>query len=170
MENSEKLRIASRYKALLQAEDFLITGTLALKLMGFNIKSVKDLDIILVKPKRSTLDILQTLEDLDPPKNLLNYPVVKMVDKQVFRFMHGDLSIDVFIKDNYFKDTLQTGDGIKIAPLNHIVEAKKSMRRPKDVFQLLALRSTILNDTELQSYLGVGFQNTIIDTTLPFMS
>jgi hypothetical protein len=43
------------------------------------------------------------------------------------------------------------------------------MRRPKDVFQLLALRSTILNDTELQSYLGVGFQNTIIDTTLPFI-
>ena len=168
MENSEKLRIASRYKALLQAEDFLITGTLALKLMGFNIKSVKDLDIILVKPKRSTLDILQTLENLYPPRNPSPYPV-PMEAKQVFRFMHGDLSIDVFIKDNYFKDTLQTGDGIKIAPLNHIMEAKKSMRRPKDVFQLLALRSTILNDTELQSYLGVGFQNTIIDTTLPFI-
>ena len=168
MENNEKLRIASLCKALLQAEDFLITGTLALKLMGFNIKSVKDLDIILVKPKRSTLDILQTLENLYPPRNPSPYPV-PMEAKQVFRFMHGDLSIDVFIKDNYFKDTLQTGDGIKIAPLNHIVEAKKSMRRPKDVFQLLALRSTILNDTELQSYLGVGFQNTIIDTTLPFI-
>lgn len=168
MENNEKLRIASLCKVLLQAEDFLITGTLALKLMGFNIKSVKDLDIILVKPKRSTLDILQTLENLYPPRNPSTYPV-PMEAKQVFRFRHGDLSIDVFIKDNYFKDTLQTGDGIKIAPLNHIVEAKKSIRRPKDVFQLLALRSTILNDTELQSYLGVGFQNTIIDTTLPFI-
>jgi hypothetical protein len=168
MENSEKLRIASLCKVLLQAEDFLITGTLALKLMGFNIKSVKDLDIILVKPKRSTLDILQTLENLYPPRNPSPY-LVSMEAKQVFRFMHDGLSIDVFIKDSNFKDALQTGDGIKIAPLNHIVEAKKSMRRPKDVFQLLALRSTILNDTELQSYLGVGFQNTIIDTTLPFI-
>jgi hypothetical protein len=168
MENSEKLRIASHFKTVLQAEDFLITGTLALKLMGFNIKSVKDLDIILVKPKSSTLDVLQALEISNPPRNPSTYPV-PIEAKQVFRFMHDGLSIDVFIKDINFKDALQTGDGIKIAPLNHIVEAKKSMRRPKDMVQLLALRGTIISDTEFQSYVGnVLHLNPKIDDNLPF--
>jgi hypothetical protein len=83
--------------------------------------------------------------------------------------MHDGLSIDVFIKDINFKDALQTGDGIKIAPLNHIVEAKKSMRRPKDMVQLLALRGTIISDTEFQSYVGnILHLNPKIDDNLPF--
>lgn len=153
MEESKDLRIASHFKTILQAEDFLITGTHALKLMGFNIKQVKDLDIILVKPKSSTIDVLQALEVSNPPKNLSTYPV-PLEGKMLFRFMHEGVSIDVFIRNEGFKYALQTKSGISIAPLDHIISAKKSMRRPKDMVQLLALRNTIISSSEFSSYVG----------------
>jgi hypothetical protein len=146
----DKLKIAHHFKLVLPAEDFILTGTFALQKLGFDVK-VKDLDIILVNPKQSTLEILETLETANPPKNLLNYPT-PLECKPIFRFIYEGVEIDVFIHKNVTVTGIQTECGLKLAPLNHIVNAKKSLGRPKDMIQLLKLSKEIITNDEFNSY------------------
>lgn len=146
----DKLKIAHHFKLVLPAEDFLLTGTFALQKMGFNIRS-KDLDIILVNPKQSTLELLESLEKANPPKNLLDYPT-PLENKGIFRFIHDGVEVDVFIHRKLTVTETQTQCGLKLAPLNHIVKAKKDLGRPKDMVQLLKLSNDIITDNEFNSY------------------
>jgi hypothetical protein len=146
----DKLKIAHHFKLVLPAEDFILTGTFALQKLGFDVK-VKDLDIILVNPKQSTLETLAALEKANPPKNLLDYPT-PLENKKIFRFIYEGVEIDVFIHKNLTVTGIQTECGLKLAPLNHIVNAKKSLGRAKDVVQLLKLSRNIITDEEFNSY------------------
>jgi hypothetical protein len=147
----EKLKIAHHFKLVLPAEDFILTGTFALQKLGFDVK-VKDLDIILVNPKKSTLETLETLEKANPPKNLMNYPV-PIENKKIFRFIHDGIEVDVFIYNGILLTETQTQCGLKLALFNHIVKAKKELGRPKDIIQLLKLSKDIITDEEFNSYL-----------------
>jgi hypothetical protein len=122
-----KLKIAQHFKLVLPAEDYLLTGSFALSLMGFSTK-VKDFDIVLVNPKDSTLEVLETLEKENPPKNLINYPQ-PLNTKRIFRFMYEGVEVDVFVYRGSVKSDLQTQCGIKLASLQHIIKAKKDMNR-----------------------------------------
>jgi hypothetical protein len=149
----DKLKIAHHLKLVLPAEDFILTGTLALHKMGFGLKP-KDLDIILVNPKQSTIDILDALETENPPKNLIKYPT-PLEYKTIFRFTYDDVEIDVFIHKNQIITETQTQCGLKLASLKHIIEAKKAFGRPKDMLQLLKLSRSIINETEFNNYVNI---------------
>jgi hypothetical protein len=146
----DKLKIAHHFKLVLPAEDFILTGTFALSKIGFDVK-VKDLDIILVNPTQSTLEVLESLEKSNPPKNLLNYPTT-LENKRIFRFIYEGIEVDVFIYKNSVSTNIQTNCGIKVAGLKHIVKAKKDMGRPKDIVQLLNLSRNIITEEEFNSY------------------
>jgi hypothetical protein len=133
----DKLKIAHHFKLVLRADDFILTGTFALQKLGFDVK-VKDLDIILVNPKQSTLETLEALEKANPPKNLLDYPT-QLENKKIFRFIHDGVGVDVFIYSGIVLTETQTQCGLKLASFNHIVKAKKDMGRPKDMIQLFEI-------------------------------
>ena len=147
----DKLKIANHLKLVLPAEDFILTGSYALQKMGFDTKS-KDLDIILVNPPQSTLDVLETLQNSNPPKNLLNCSYNSNSNK-LFRFVHDGVGVDVFIYTNTVITEIQTQCGLKLASLNHIITAKKSMGRPKDMLQLVKLKRDIITDGEFNNYI-----------------
>jgi hypothetical protein len=146
----DKLKIAHHFKLVLPSEDFILTGTFALQQMGFNIRS-KDLDIILVNPKQSTLELLETLEKANPPKNLLDYPT-PLENKRIFRFVHDGVEVDVFVYQSRVPSEIQTQCGLKVASLAHVVKAKRDLGRPKDIMQLLKLSRNIITDEEFNSY------------------
>lgn len=145
-----KLKIAHHFKAILLADDFIITGTLALSQMGFT-TTVKDLDIILINPKQHTLEVLENLEKTNPPKNLVSYPT-SIENKRIFRFVYEGVNIDVFIHPSSISSAIQTKCGLNITPLYHIVSAKKYLARPKDIIQLLKLSNEIITDDEFKNY------------------
>lgn len=147
----DKLKIAHHFKMVLPAEDFILTGTFAVSQMGLNVKT-KDLDIILVNPKPSSLEVLESLEKANPPKNLLNYPT-PLENKKVFRFIHDGVGVDVFIYDTKVPSNIQTGCGLKIASLEHIVRAKKDLGREKDYLQLLSWGRKFISPDEFDSFL-----------------
>lgn len=49
------LEIAHHFKMVLPAEDFILTGSVALIQLGFKL-TIKDLDLILVNPPDSTIE------------------------------------------------------------------------------------------------------------------
>jgi hypothetical protein len=148
----DKLKIAHYFKTVLPAEDFLLTGSFALSKLGLKVKS-KDLDLMLVKPKESTLQVLRDLEKENPPKNLINYPV-SLKNRQLFRFMYEGTEVDVFIYHHSVPSDVQTKCGLKLASIQHIIKAKKDLNRPKDILQLMSLSKSIINDTEVNEYLN----------------
>jgi hypothetical protein len=148
----DKLKIAHHFKTVLPAEDFLLTGSFALSKLGLKVKS-KDLDLMLVKPKESTLQVLKDLEKENPPKNLINYPV-SLKNRQLFRFMYEGTEVDVFIYHYSVPSDVQTKCGLKLASIQHIIKAKKDLNRPKDILQLMSLSKSIINDTEVNEYLN----------------
>lgn len=146
-----KLKIAHHYKTVLPAEDFILTGAYAVSQMGLNVKS-KDLDIILVKPKPSSLEVLERLEKENPPKNLISYPTA-LKNKRLFRFMHEGVGVDVFVYDSKVSTNIQTKCGLNVATLEHIISAKKNLGREKDYLQLLSWSKKLISSDEFDSFL-----------------
>jgi hypothetical protein len=146
----DKLKIAHHLKTVLPAEDFILTGTFALSQLGFGVK-VNDLDIILVNPTQSTLEVLDSLEKANPPKNLIDYPTPLEI-KTIFRFIHDDVNVDVFIRRETVSTEVKTNCGLKVASLKHIVKAKRDMNRPKDIIQLLSLSREIITTEEFDKF------------------
>jgi len=141
------LKLASHFKTVLPAEDFILTGSVALNMMGFK-SNPKDLDLILFKPTSGTLEVLKDLVKKYPPKTKGSYPN----NGHVYRFTHDDVEIDVFITSGKIESELYTGDKIKIYPLDKIVQAKILMNRPKDYIQLLKMSKQIISENQFERY------------------
>lgn len=143
------VKIANHFKIVLPAEDFILVGSTALSLLGFGKIEIKDLDILLIEPVTSTLDVLKELQAECPVHNLSKYP-----NLNVFRFKYEGVPVDVFIdeKTNAPDCKLVTEGGMKLAPLSYIINQKKRLNRPKDYVQLLQLRNKILSDIEFSNY------------------
>jgi hypothetical protein len=151
MKNIEtQLKIAQHFKTVLFADDFVITGSVALTLLGFNVPNVKDIDIILVNPTEQTRELLVKLQQENPPKNLSPYPT-----SDVYRFIHDGVEMDVFVKSKPFQDSpVYSQSGIKIAPISHIVKWKLAMNRSKDYIQLYRLAKQIMSATVFNDFLS----------------
>ena len=135
--------IIRHYKTLFQCEQYVVTGSYALKRMGLVNKS-DDIDIILVNPTQETQDTLARLEK--------EYPAKTHGSGDTTIFMHEDTKIDVFI-ENAKIETLQV-DGFEISTAKKIINAKKRMGRPKDYVQLSAWRQNILSEKEWYEYVS----------------
>jgi len=143
--------ITAQYlKTLLPSQDFLICGSLAISLVGINCPKRKDLDIVLVNPPQSTLDVLKDLQKTYPVKGPKiskdGYPE----SNTLYRFMYDGIDVDVFISASPIQTHLMTKEGIRITPINYVVNEKLKLNRPKDYIQLKNWADQIMSDSKLK--------------------
>ena len=139
----KNLEIIKHYQTILSCDQFILTGSTALKFHGL-VDSSSDIDIILINPSKECITILEKLQEKSNKKPTYDGSVGYM-------FEHDDVKIDIFFQHE--KTDCCSYEGIFINPINKIVEAKKKIARTKDFAQLRKIASSILTEKELMSYL-----------------
>ena len=139
----ENLQIIKHYQTIFACDQFILTGSTALKFHGL-VDSSSDIDIILINPTEDCKTILEKLQEKSNKKNTYGGSVAYM-------FEHEGVKIDIFIQLE--KIDCCSYEGIFINPIKKIVEAKKKIGRTKDFAQLRKIASSILTEKELMSYL-----------------
>ena len=135
----------AKLKTMFTCEDFVVTGSYALHLMGLNDKP-NDIDIILIKPTQETLNLVERFQKEHPAKT-----TAKEGTSLKGIFMFDGIKVDVFVSEKNIP-ALQL-EKFKITPVNHIVKAKKEMGRLKDFLQLRKIAKSIFSENEFQSAL-----------------
>ena len=142
-------KIIKHYQTILQAEQFVVTGSLAMSFMGLVKKEeVGDIDIILIKPTPETIELLKRLVENQPART--KAPEYK--SEEMFIFQHDDVKIDIFAQYGNKIETELMVDGFLISPIKRIIEAKRSHNRPKDWIQLLKLSQVFFNQKDFNHY------------------
>ncbi len=144
MNNVETVK---HFQTILGCDKFIVTGSLALAYHGFRV-SVKDLDIILVRPTEEANALLKKLKEDNPIPFKPIYPEDNPVS-----FMFEDQVIDVFIASEN-EPTELMAEGFYIARIDHIIKAKKRQNRPKDWIQLLQMSSQFSTPAEFGKFVG----------------
>lgn len=139
----ENLQIIKHYQTIFACDQFILTGSTALKFHGL-VDSASDIDIILINPTEDCKTILEKLQEKSNKKNTYGGSVAYM-------FEHEGVKIDIFIETT--KIDCCSYEGVFISPIKKIVEAKKKMGRTKDFAHLRKIASSILTEKELMSYL-----------------
>ena len=139
----ENLEIIKHYQTIFSCDQFILTGSTALKFHGL-VDSSSDIDIILINPSKECITILEKLQEKSNKKPTYNGSVGYM-------FEHDGVKIDIFFQHE--KIDCCSYEGVFIKPINKIVEAKKKIARTKDFAQLRKIASSILTEKELMSYL-----------------
>jgi len=131
--------VIDHFKKLLTCEQFIITGSYALNQLGLT-ESVGDLDIILVNPDKTSIDVLNKLKE--PTNN--EYP-----STEYFRVIMDNIKIDFYIR-NKILPTIELANGLVISMPKDIVKAKKSYGRLKDTLQLMAISEIFYTPKDLE--------------------
>jgi hypothetical protein len=139
----KNLEIIKHYQTIFSCDQFIITGSTALKMHGL-VDSSSDIDIILVNPTEECKKIIEKLEEKSNKQNTYKESVA-------YIFKHEDVKIDIFIET--VKVDCCSYEGVFINPIKKIVEAKKKIARTKDFAQLRKIASSILTEKELMDYL-----------------
>lgn len=139
----KNLEIIKHYQTIFSCDQFILTGSTALKMYGL-VDSASDIDIILVNPTEECKKIIEKLEEKSNKQNTYKASVA-------YIFEHEGVKIDIFIETT--KTDCCSYEGIFINPIKKIVEAKKKIARTKDFAQLRKIASSILTEKELMSYL-----------------
>jgi hypothetical protein len=139
----KNLEIIKHYQTIFSCDQFILTGSTALKFHGL-VDSASDIDIILVNPTEECKKIIEKLEGKSNKQNTYKSGVA-------YVFEHEGVKIDIFIENT--KTTCCSYEGVFINPVKRIVKAKKKIARTKDFAQLRKIASSILTEQELMSYL-----------------
>lgn len=139
----KNLEIIKHYQTIFSCDQFILTGSTALKFHGL-VDSASDIDIILVNPTEECKKIIEKLEEKSNKKNTYKASVA-------YIFEHEGVKIDIFIENK--KTDCCSYEGVFINPIKKIVEAKKKIARTKDFAQLRKIASSILTEKELMSHL-----------------
>lgn len=141
--------IIKHFQTLLTCEQFLLTGSKALSLMGLVEKNkVGDIDIILINPTEEAKSILERLQANSPAKTSPGSG-----GRVSYIFMHDGVKIDVFIEREVVNTAL-SADGVLLNPVNRIIQAKKTSSRMKDWQQLRSMARGIFKPEEFEAYLN----------------
>jgi len=171
----------AKLKGILDAEDFILTGSYVLATYGLRkMEDVRDLDIILIKPKPSTIELINKFmkefpaktipnplpvpEEIKETKRTSNYddeeeikpaPKKQMVAKvqpaQLMAiFMYDNIKIDIYILPSFSEPTLVI-NGYKHTTIPHIIQAKKSYGRMKDWLQCRDMARIFFKSEEFQN-------------------
>lgn len=146
MKQLEKLKTLH---TILGAETFILTGTTALAYHGLmNFESAKDLDILLIKPTPAAIEVLKSFQSANPSSKF------KQGGPVDYSFYYEGVKIDVWILLTYQDGhwTL-TQDGIRLASIQSIVDAKIKIGRAKDWIQLMQLSKKIFNPSDFNNIL-----------------
>ena len=139
----KNLEIIKHYQTIFSCDQFILTGSTALKFHGL-VDSASDIDIILVNPTEECKKIIEKLEEKSNKQNTYKANVA-------YIFEHEGVKIDIFIENA--KTDCCSYEGVFINPIKRIVEAKKKIARTKDFAQLRKIASSILTEKELMNYL-----------------
>ena len=140
----KNLEIIKHYQTIFACDQFILTGSTALKFHGFDVNSASDIDIILINPTEDCKTILEKLQEKSNKKNTYGGSVAYM-------FEHEGVKIDIFIQHE--KIDCCSYECVFINPIKKIVEAKKNIGRTKDFAQLSKIASSILTEKELMNYI-----------------
>lgn len=139
----KNLEIIKHFQTILSCDQFILTGSTALKFHGL-VDSSSDIDIILINPSEECKTILEKLQEKSNKKTTYDGSVAYM-------FEHDGVKFDIFIQHE--KIDCCSYEGVFIKPIYSIVAAKKKIARTKDFAQLRKIASSILTEKELMSYL-----------------
>jgi hypothetical protein len=141
-----KLKTIKQLKAIFNAEQFIITGSTILELLGLTDKSL-DIDILLYKPNNNAGEFIK--------KMMENYPAKTKptgVGDLKGIFMYNGYKIDVFfIKEK--RKTININNDYDITTVDEIIKAKKKYNRIKDWLQLRKISNLFFNETEFNKFL-----------------
>jgi len=145
------LEIYKHFKTVFPAEQFIITGSNALYLLGVTSDTPNDIDILLINPTEEAIFLCEKLNKLD---------FLKADNREAYH--KGDLiaqfdfdskKVDVF-RTTVKRNELLSIDGVYVDKLNLIIAAKKSYNRPKDWIQCAKMAQLICMQSELNSYIS----------------
>lgn len=119
--------IAKNLEIILQADAFIVTGSMALRKYGLVAKN-HDIDIILVNPTENTLDTLGSLERA-APVGMQNTENDYDVSELVAQFIYHGVKVDVF---RHADAKCLLIDGLHYSFISDIIKAKKICNRHKD--------------------------------------
>lgn len=140
----------AHFKKLLECEQFVITGSVAFKLLGLTNICPSDLDVVLVTPTKETIDILKRLQIDDKPNP--NYPDS---DNQ-FRVKYDDLNVDFFIQHIEEPVIIVADDGALFSvskPMKIIRAKKKYKSNLKQLLQRKSIAELFFQPHELQDFI-----------------
>lgn len=143
--NKKFIDVISLLKSQLIAERFILTGSCALNLQGWPIKT-KDIDIILIKPSEGTIEMMKNLAKDFPPKRKGEY---ETPDCYRWTQPDGDIEVDVWVLTSA-PELLVSKQGFEINSLPRIVYAKKRINRFKDWVLLRYLSSRIFSVKDME--------------------
>jgi hypothetical protein len=134
-------------KTILPCEQFIVTGSYALSLIGLvDEKKVQDIDIILVNPKDEAKALAESMMKQSPAKTTpYNGGSVNAI------FTLDGSKIDLFYLDK--KQETMKLEEFEIRKLIDIVKAKKHFNRMKDWIQLRNIASKIFIHTDFVKFL-----------------
>jgi hypothetical protein len=133
-------------KTVLPCEKFVVTGSYALYLMGLCDRPDNDLDIILIKPSATALEVAKRYQEENPAKTK---PLENSSLKSIF--ILEQVKIDIFVQDENI-ETINI-DGLDVTKADHIFKAKKGMGRMKDFVQLRNVAKRIFDQKEFENFL-----------------
>ena len=137
-------------KTIFSAEQFILTGSVAVSFLGFkNIKASKDIDILLYNPTTECMDKLKEFQDKFPRTNKSGYD-----NPNMFQFLYNDINFDVFITKEKYDESL-TYKNIIISSIDKIALVKKGYNSPKHIFQLMNWRNQIISDIEINKFTSI---------------
>jgi len=145
------LEIYKHFKTVLPAEQFIITGSNALYLMGVTKSTPGDIDVLLVNPSDEAISLCEKLNLLDFLKS--DKSDAYRNSSLLAQFEFDGKKIDIF-RTNKKRDELLSIDGVYVDKLDLIIAAKKSYNRPKDWIHCAKIAQVICTQSELNQYIS----------------
>ena len=136
--------VIDHFTKLLNCERLVVTGSYALYRYGL-LDTIKDLDIIIMKPDSASLQLLEDMRI----ENKTDYPDSKMH----IRVNTLDVDIDFFIFDNVWGESLLLDNGMYLQTPREIAIAKRQFSSLKQVLQLKKISKIFYNKTLLKDQL-----------------
>lgn len=132
-------------KQLFVCEQFVVTGSYAMRRMGFT-NTVKDLNIILVNPIPTTKEILKTMSIPQPVES--HYPT----DPDHYNIDMSGVKVDVWVR-GVIVPSIALADGFEINQVRGIIDAKKSFHSLKHLIQRKVWASLIYTHDEDSTFI-----------------
>jgi len=133
-----KFKVLEHISSLVKCDKFIITGSLALELHGFKVEK-NDIDIVLINPDETSIEVLKRLEEKSPTPYNHKYP-----GSEPISFIFEEVYVDIFIGDTKTEATELKYQDYYVAKVDRIVNAKISHNRDKDWVSLMRLARQIL--------------------------
>lgn len=136
-------------QTILGSDNFILTGSTALAFHGLaNMGECNDLDLIIVNPSATALDVLTKLQLANPSKKHSDTSPVN------YSFLYEGVKVDIWVVQSFDDaNPTFTKDGVQLANIASIVKSKLSYGRPKDWIQLMKLSKKIYNADLFESKL-----------------